>query len=57
MFVDHYSDLDYVHLQESTLAEETIEGKRKFEQFMADRSVKVEHYHADNGVFLLRGVS
>jgi len=57
VFVDHYSDLDYVHLQESTLAEETIEGKRKFEQFMADRSVKVEHYHADNGVFLLRGVS
>ena len=54
VFVDHYSDLDYVHLQESTSAEETIEGKRKFEQFMADRGVKVEHYHADNGVFASR---
>ncbi|MDA3833359.1 MAG: reverse transcriptase domain-containing protein [Spirochaetales bacterium] len=55
IFVDHYSDLDYVHVQESTSAEDTIEGKRKFEQFCFERGVKVQHYHADNGIFASRG--
>ena len=54
VFVDHYSDLDYVHVQESTSAEETIEAKRKFEKFMEERRVKVQHYHADNGIFASR---
>jgi hypothetical protein len=31
VFVDHYSDLDYVHIQESTSADDTIEAKRTFE--------------------------
>jgi hypothetical protein len=33
VFVDHYSDLDYVHIQESTSADDTIEAKRTFENF------------------------
>ncbi len=54
IFVDHYSDVDYVHLQESTSAEDTIEAKRCFERFSLDRGVKVQHYHADNGIFASR---
>ena len=36
IFVDHFSDLDYVHVQETTSAEDTIEGKRAFERFCKD---------------------
>ncbi len=55
IFVDHYSDLDYVHVQESTSAVDTIDAKRQFEQFCQERGVRVKHYHADNGIFSSRG--
>jgi len=55
IFVDHYSDLDYVHVQASTSAEDTIEAKQAFEKFALDRGVKIEQYHADNGIFASRG--
>ena len=32
-FVNFYSNVDYIHVQESTLAEENIEAKRAFEHF------------------------
>jgi hypothetical protein len=51
IFVDHFSDLDYVHVQSTTLAEDTIKAKQAFEKFAYDRGVRIEHYHADNGVF------
>jgi hypothetical protein len=55
IFVDHYSDLDYVHVQESTSAEDTIEAKQTFDKFSLERGVRVEHYHADNGIFASSG--
>ena len=55
VFVDHYSDLDYVHVQNSTSAADTIEAKRRFELFCLERGVHVQHYHADNGIFASRG--
>ena len=51
VFVDHYSGLDYVHLQRSTSAEETLEAKAAFERFAATHGVRILHYHADNGIF------
>ena len=51
VFVDHYSGLGHVHLQKTQSAEETIEGKALFERKCAAFGIKVEHYHADNGVF------
>lgn len=54
IFVDQYSGYSYVHLQESTGAEETVRGKEAFERHMASMGVKVQHYHADNGVFRSR---
>ena len=41
VFVDHVSDLSYVHVQSSTGGDETIEAKH----------VNILHYHADNGIF------
>ena len=51
VFVDHFSDLSYVHLQSSTTSQETVEAKLAFEAYARDHGVTVEHYHADNGRF------
>jgi len=55
IFVDHYSDLDYVHVQESTSVDKTIEAKRAFERFAHHRGVTIRHYHADNSIFASNG--
>ena len=55
IFVDHYSDLDYVHVQESTSANNTVEAKQCFERFCIERGVRIQHYHADNGIFASKG--
>jgi hypothetical protein len=34
---------------------DTIEAKRRFEQFCLEHGVKVKHYHADNGIFASKG--
>ena len=51
VFVDHFSRLSYVHLQQTNSAVETLEAKRAFEKFAAAHAVQVRHYHADNGRF------
>ncbi len=54
VFVDNFSGLDYVHFQESTSAQETMEAKHAFERFSKAQGVTIKHYHCDNGVFVLR---
>ena len=50
--VDHFSGkLSFVYLQQTISAAETLQAKHAFEQFAKDHSVRVEHYHADNGRF------
>lgn len=51
IFVDHYSGLSFVNVQKTASAEETVEGKEKFEAYAASCGVHVQHYHADNGIF------
>jgi hypothetical protein len=51
IFVDHATDLSYVHLQKSASAVDTVEAKKAFEQFAQQHGVAVSHYHCDNGVF------
>ena len=51
VFVDQYSRIGYVHLQKTQEVVETIEAKEAFERFAATHGVKVENYHADNGIF------
>jgi hypothetical protein len=51
IFVDHASGLDFVHLQETTNAKETVEAKDAFERFAKRHGVTIKHYHADNGIF------
>ena len=49
--VDHFSDLTHVKLMRSTSQEETLSGKASFERWAATFGVKIERYHADNGIF------
>lgn len=51
VFVDHATRFTYVHLQQSTNADETIEAKLTFETIAANYGIKILHYHADNGRF------
>jgi hypothetical protein len=51
IFVDHYSNLGYVHLQSSTNALETLQAKTELEKFARTNGVSVKHHHADNGRF------
>ena len=51
IFVDHYSDLDYVHLHCTNTGEAIQEAKTAFEQFAQNFGVKIKHSRADNGRF------
>ena len=51
VFVDHFSRLSYVYLQESTKGVQTLAAKRSFEAYSASHGVHIQQYHADNGRF------
>ena len=51
VYVDQASRMGFVYLQKTCSAEETIEAKRAFEQYAENRGVRVQAYHADNGIF------
>jgi hypothetical protein len=51
VFVDHFSRMSYVHLQESLISVDTVEAKEAFEAFARNMGVRIQHYHADNGRF------
>ncbi|KAL7466170.1 hypothetical protein ACHAXS_006459 [Conticribra weissflogii] len=50
IFVDYYTKFVYVALMCDT-AESAVEAKHNFEHFAATRSVQVDRYHGNNGVF------
>jgi hypothetical protein len=49
IFVDHYSRLKYVHLITRLASEETIETKQALEHFAKQHSIRILHYHCNNG--------
>jgi hypothetical protein len=51
VYVDQYSSVGFLYLQKTASAEETLLGKMAFEHYCAQHRVKVQHYHADNGIF------
>ncbi len=51
VFMDLYSNLSYVYLQQSMAANETIKAKEAFERYAKSYGVAIQHYHADNGQF------
>ncbi len=51
VFVNHFSCLQFVHLQLDNKSNKTLTTKFAFEQYAAEHGVKVLHYHCANGRF------
>jgi hypothetical protein len=51
VFIDHYSRLKYIHLMTKLTSKETMEAKQALEQFSKQYSVRILHYHCNNGRF------
>lgn len=51
IFVDHYSDVTFVHFQKAQNEVETIDAKETFERWTRSHKACIKHYLADNGRF------
>jgi hypothetical protein len=51
VFVNHYSRLRFVHLQVNDSSVKTVAAKCAFETSATKHSVKIQHYHCNNGGF------
>ena len=51
VFVDQASRMGYVYMQKTATADETIKAKMAFELHAKTHGVKIQAYHADNGIF------
>jgi hypothetical protein len=52
VFVDHDSQLGYIHLQKDSSSLETLKAKHAWELFVRERGIVIKNYHADNGRFV-----
>ena len=50
VFVDHYSNFDYVHFMYKLYSEATVEANLAFERICDSYGVIALNYHADNGL-------
>jgi hypothetical protein len=55
VYVDQATGYGFVYLQKSISEEETLQGKLAFERHCQMLGTKVQHYHADNGIFVSNG--
>ena len=55
VFIDQYSQLSYIYLQQTITSNETVQAKIIFERYSEERGVHIRHYHADNGRFADKG--
>lgn len=51
VFVDHFSRLSYIYMQKWQTSEETVNVKMAFEQYAATHGMRIQGYHANNGMF------
>ena len=51
IFVDYYSRMGYLHLQENLKANNTLKAKEAFEKHCNLFRIKIKQYHRDNGRF------
>ena len=49
VFVNHFSQLSFLHFHIDNSAAETMLAKQVFEKFAAKHGVRILHYHCDNG--------
>jgi hypothetical protein len=51
VFVNHFSCLQFVHLQLNDKSNKTLTAKLAFKQYTAEHGVKILHSHCNNGRF------
>ena len=51
VFVDHFSDLSYVHLQLSINGDNTLAAKKAFEAYAHHHGITIRQYQTDNNCF------
>ena len=51
MFADHATGFTYVHLHHAMTTQETLDAKHAFERVAHQHTVRIRHYHCDNGRF------
>ena len=52
IFLYHHSDLTYMQLKPGFSSDETVESKKPFEAYAQTYSLRINHYHAENGFFV-----
>jgi hypothetical protein len=51
VYVDQYSRYGFIFLQKTASGQETVEGKAAFESMARRQGIRIQNYHADNGIF------
>jgi hypothetical protein len=51
IFIDKFSNKDFVYCQMKMNTKQTLEAKAHCEQHFREHSVTIQHYHSDNGQF------
>jgi hypothetical protein len=51
VFIDHYSNLKYIHIMTKLTSEATMDAKCAFEHVAKQHGVCILHYHCNNGHF------
>jgi hypothetical protein len=51
VFIDHFSHIQFFHLQLDDGSAKTLAVKLAFEQYAAEHGVMILHYHCNNGCF------
>jgi GAG-pre-integrase domain len=51
IYIDHKREYTYVHLQQSTTSEETLQSKNSCERWAKSCNITIKKYHSDNGRF------
>ena len=50
IYVDQATKLDFMHLQKTQTAEETVQDKDAFEAYTQHNGVAIQAYHGDNEI-------
>ena len=51
IFLDHFSNLTYVHLQRGLLSDETAQAKKVFEDYTRTYRTRIKKYNTENRIF------
>jgi len=52
VYINQATGLGFVWLQKSVNLKDTMEGKIAFKRFCKEHGITIQHYHADNGIFI-----